>query len=74
MKLKALKIINETLMALKSKEILKDNFIPKPIIKIRKREKNLIFQQDTVMVGWLVGFYGVSTFEGYLTPNPFLCK
>ena len=23
---------------------------------------------------WLVGFYGISTFEGYLTPNPFLCK
>ena len=25
-------------------------------------------------VGWLVGFYGTSTFVGYLTPNPFLCK
>ena len=23
---------------------------------------------------WFVGFYGVSTFIGYLTPNPFLCK
>ena len=22
------------------------------------------------MVGWLAGFYDVSTFEGYLTPNP----
>ena len=22
----------------------------------------------------LVGFYGISTFEGYLTPNPLLCK
>ena len=22
-------------------------------------------------VGW---FYGISTFAGYLTPNPFLCK
>ena len=21
------------------------------------------------LVGWLVGFYGVSTFVGYLTPN-----
>ena len=21
-----------------------------------------------------VGFYGISTFVGYLTPNPFLCK
>ncbi len=24
-------------------------------------------------VGWLIGFYGISTFVGYLTPNPFLC-
>ena len=23
---------------------------------------------------WFVGFYGISTFVGYLTPNPFLCK
>ena len=23
---------------------------------------------------WLVWFYGISTFVGYLTPNPFLCK
>ena len=23
---------------------------------------------------WLVGFYGISTFVGYLTPNVFLCK
>ena len=23
---------------------------------------------------WFVGFYGVSTFVGNLTPNPFLCK
>ena len=23
---------------------------------------------------WFVGFYGISTFIGYLTPNPFLCK
>ena len=25
-------------------------------------------------VGWLVGFYGISTFVGYLTPNSFLYK
>ena len=23
---------------------------------------------------WFVGFYGISNFVGYLTPNPFLCK
>ena len=26
------------------------------------------------MIGWLVGFYGISTFVGYFMPNPFLCK
>ena len=26
------------------------------------------------LVSWLVGFYGTSTFLGYLTPNPFLYK
>ena len=26
------------------------------------------------MLVWFVGFYGISTFVGYLTPNPFLCK
>ena len=25
-------------------------------------------------VGWLVGFYGISTFVGYLMPNVVLCK
>ena len=25
-------------------------------------------------LGWLFGFYGISTFVGYLMPNPFLCK
>ena len=26
------------------------------------------------LVGWLVGFYGILTFVGYLMPNPFLYK
>ena len=26
------------------------------------------------LVGWLVGLYGISTFVGYLMPNPFLYK
>ena len=29
---------------------------------------------SNMMVGWFIGFYGISTFVGYLTPNPFLCK
>ena len=31
-------------------------------------------QHDGLYFDWLVGFYGISTFVGYLTPNPFLCK
>ena len=27
-----------------------------------------------VFLVWFVGFYGLSTLVGYLTPNPFLCK
>ena len=23
---------------------------------------------------WFIGYYSISTFVGYLTPNPFLCK
>ena len=30
--------------------------------------------KQKTQVGWLFGFYGISTFVGYLTPNPFLCK
>ena len=26
------------------------------------------------IVGWLFGFYGISTFRGYLTPNPLLYR
>ena len=29
---------------------------------------------EMLVVGWFVGFYGISTFVDYLTPNPFLCK
>ena len=32
-----------------------------------------IFLIQNVWLG-LVWFYGISTFVGYLTPNPFLCK
>ena len=28
----------------------------------------------TWLVGWLFGFYGISTFVGYLMSNPFLYK
>ena len=29
------------------------------------------FKMINLVVGWLVGFYGILTFVGYLTPNPF---
>ncbi len=38
----------------------------------RKTEKREVVKKKG-LVG-LVGFYGISTFVGYLTPNPFLCK
>ena len=36
--------------------------------KKKKKEKRSAFTN----VGWLFGFYGISIFVGYLTPNPFL--
>ena len=35
---------------------------------------NISYLIDFVGLVWFVGFYGISTFVGYLTPNPFLCK
>ena len=41
--------------------------------EIGKRIKYIV---RPIYPGWLVGwgFYGISTFVGYLAPNPFLCK
>ena len=33
-----------------------------------------MYVKNDVFVGWLFGFYGISTFAGYLTLNPFLYK
>ena len=35
---------------------------------------NSFVQVLIVLVCWSVEFYGISTFVGYLTPNPFLSK
>ena len=40
------------------------------MIKNRKVDKPIL----TTVVSWLVGFYSISTFVGYLMPNPFLNK
>ena len=33
-----------------------------------------LWGSSPVVDGWLFGFYGISTVEGYLIPNPFLYK
>ena len=51
-------------------------------IFFKKEKRKLIFIIFTYKIYhhliagycWLVGFYGISTFVGYLMPNPFLCK
>ena len=42
------------------------------LINKKKRTDHLV--DFEVHVGWSVRFYGISTFVGYLMPNPFLCK
>ena len=38
-------------------------------------QMRLTFPKITLVgLVWFVGFYGISNFVGYLTPNPFLCK
>ena len=36
--------------------------------------RRIKFSVTLIGLVWFVGFYGISTFVGYLTPNPFLCK
>ena len=36
--------------------------------------KQMIDVKLNWLVSWLIGFYGISTFVGYLMPNPFLYK
>ena len=43
-------------------------FVFKPMLNV------LILKLCMFVVGWLFGFYGISTFVGYLMPNPLLCK
>ena len=39
-----------------------------------KKNKNKQHMNKYGWLVWLFGFYGISTFVGYLTPNPFLYK
>ena len=40
--------------------------------KDERKDKKRVNHKNK-LVGWLVGFYGISTSVGYLTPHPFLC-
>ena len=42
--------------------------------KERKKERKKKERKKENGLFGLVWFYGISTFVGYLTPNPFLCK
>ena len=44
----------------------------KPILLLRLLYDFL--SPNLIGLVWFVGFYGISTFVGYLKPNPFLCK
>ena len=41
---------------------------------VKKEENESKNKEKKRKIGWLFGFYGISTFVGYLTPNPFLSK
>ena len=41
---------------------------------MKEEEEKTKWKGKEKMVGWLVGFYSISTFVGYLTPKLFLCK
>ena len=40
----------------------------------KEKKSNPKIMNSLWLVGWLVGIYGISTFIGYLMPNPFLWK
>ena len=42
-------------------------------MEIRKRSDRA-WKDEIMGFGWLVGFYGISIFVGYLMPDPFLYK
>ena len=49
------------------------------LIKLKKKKKKKgnkwkQAKQSDIEIGWLFGFCGISTFIGYLMPNPFLYR
>ena len=43
-------------------------------IRNKYRSKQHTHTHTHIYIGWLVAFYGISTFVGYLMPNLFLYK
>ena len=77
-------VVDGKMNAQKYKLILQENLISS--VESLEPPSDYIFLQDNdpkhttkstkkwFVLVWFVGFYGISTFVGYLTPNPFLCK
>ena len=64
-------LCNKSLFLLKQR---KTYYSEKKQYKQHNDQQNNKKNLETEMVGWLVEFCGISTFVGYLTPYPFLCK
>ena len=43
-------------------------------VRVKKKLLSYSNKNSLFWLVWFVWFYGISTFVGYLTPNPFLCK
>ena len=48
--------------------------LPLAMWVIKWDEKDEKVFKQSISTGWLHVFYGISTFVGYFTPNPFLYK
>ena len=47
---------------------------PEPINKAKEAAILWNFAIQIDLIGWLVGFFGISTFVDYLMPNPFFIQ
>ena len=62
----------EIVQEIKKTHHIDKRYVHKPE-SVQENETHSILWNFDVLV-WFGGFYGISTFVGYLTPNPFLCK
>ena len=52
-------------------KLVLDSMVRYYLISVNFVNSEIILQNSLV---WFIGFYGISTFVGYLTPNPFLFR